>query len=215
MSAATMRSPQFPAVIKQEIAQTEMPSALERAKAALAECWSLDVAKGIADEAKAIARYAAEKKGAEDLLRMARQIQVRAFRRIGQLLKDFKGKLPGAPLAIENVSLRIAAMSEQEFERALAEDRGSSPHLFVQTYSPRPPAQYKGNFRMHRCDAQIYSANGAINSFLAFARTTNAGEIAQRFVLEPSYYRSLRSRVQEIVEWLDEFEQHLPKGKTP
>jgi hypothetical protein len=104
-----MRLPrqQLPAVIKAALPQVQASTALERAKQALAECLNIDEARGIADEAKAIARYASEKKGAEDLLRLARQIQIRAYRRIGQLLRDHKDKFHMN--SMEHTAIRIAS----------------------------------------------------------------------------------------------------------
>ena len=212
-----LRSPSLPAVIKQEIANTPMPSALERAKAALAECINLDQAKDIANEAKAIAQYAMEKKGAEQLLRMARQIQIRAFRRIGQLLKQFKTKLPRAPLAMENVAIRIASMDQGDFERALADDNGSAPFTFIQKYAPKtaPPARFRDHaFSATAPDPQLMVTNqfnSAIGNLLLFARKHSAPEVAQQFRGNAPFSRGLREGVRELQDWLDEFEQHLPR----
>lgn len=205
------RLPQFPTVISQEIANAPASAALERAKAALAECISLDQAKGIANEAKAIASYAMEKKGAGELLRMARQIQIRAFRRIGQLLKDYKGKLPSQPLAMENVATRIAKMAQDYFEQSLAVDAGSSPSAFVNKFDPvkRPPAQFRSSGRAWE-PARTFNH---LHVFIVFIKTATPRDYALTFKDSGvSYLKLLRSSVRETQEWLDKFEQHLPKG---
>jgi len=217
------RLPQLPAVIKQEIANAPASSALERAKAALRECINIDQAKEIADEAKAIARYAAEKKGAEDLLRMARQIQVRAFRHIGQLLKQYKGKLPKAPMAMENVALRISSMDESSFERALAEDNvGLGPNAFAYRHIPRPPPVYSSDpkdvakraRRLARmaADGDSNRTNWALRNFHNFIKTIPAQEAAA--VFEDLKERArIREQIRELQDWLDELERWLSKRK--
>jgi hypothetical protein len=221
-----MRLPrqQLPAVVKAELPQVRASSALERAKQALAECLSVDEAREIADEAKAIAKYATEKKGAEDLLRLARQIQIRAYRRIGQLLRDHKEKF--AINSMEYTAIKIASMEEVSFEMALAsEARGVGPHEFARQHVPRPPPIFKEETpegrarRIARWQKQMgaekaESINVEIVNFHAFIKQCTPLSAAAIFESRAEK-RRVREQIRELQDWLDELDRQLkiPGGK--
>ena len=214
----------LPALIRADVTQARASSALERAKQALTECLDLDEVKEIADEAKAIARYAVEKKGAEELLRLARQIQIRAFRRIGQLLKGYKGTRFHL-MSMESTALRIASMEEGAFERALAGEKDlRSPHTFAQTYIPRPPPVYVdtpeakakrearwGNRFAHALEAKTSAVNSKIAGFHSFTQQYSALEAAQ--VYNAYERRRVRKQLAEIQDWIDEMDRQLRRVK--
>lgn len=64
------------------------------AKTALAECAKIDEVKDWADKAAALKAYAAQRDD-EELLTAAKKIQLRANRRMGQLLKEIEPGKPG------------------------------------------------------------------------------------------------------------------------
>lgn len=65
-----------------------LPQAYERAKVALSQCSEVDECKDWADKAHALASYAKQAND-ETLMKYAKRIQHRAFRRAGELLKQF------------------------------------------------------------------------------------------------------------------------------
>lgn len=78
----------LPALVRDGAAT--LPQTYQRARAALVECQEVDECKDWADRAQALASYA---KQAEDdeLYQIARRIQGRAVRRVGELLAEFQG----------------------------------------------------------------------------------------------------------------------------
>jgi hypothetical protein len=80
----------LPALSKQLIDKTELPARYKAARKALQECSRLDELKDISDKHAAIAHYAKQIKD-DSLLYYAERIKLRAFERIGELLKEIPG----------------------------------------------------------------------------------------------------------------------------
>lgn len=79
-----------PAITQQiNIKAASLPVTYEKARSALSECFKLDECKGWADKAKALASYAKQADD-DELYKMARRIQGRAVRRVGELLQEFQ-----------------------------------------------------------------------------------------------------------------------------
>jgi hypothetical protein len=208
---------QLPAAIKAALPQVQASSMLERAKQMLIECITVDMARGIADEAKAVASYYAEKKGAEVLLRMARQIQIRAYRRIGQLLKDHRDEF--RKNSMEHTAIRIASLEEASFEGALVTEEILTPTTFAQKYIPRPPPAFKEETpeaKARRWQQQMAQAaeeeynsiNDEIVSFHCFIKETLATSAAAIFETRAEK-RRVRDQIREIQEWLDELDRRI------
>ena len=123
------------------IGEAALPHTYEVARRALVECSRVDECKDWADKAAALASYARQADD-DELYRMARRIQGRAVRRVGELLKTFqtgpKGGHPfrngggsspvsqrAAALAAgmskdqEKQAVRIANLPEGDFEAAI------------------------------------------------------------------------------------------------
>jgi len=82
---------QLPAEIAKAVSTARLPEIYKKAKAALAECESLDECCSWADKAAAIASYARQADDPE-LENYARRIRLRANRRLGELLLKYDGR---------------------------------------------------------------------------------------------------------------------------
>ena len=102
-----------------------LPKSYEAAKAALANCTSLDECRDWADKAEALASYARQADDAT-LVQYAHRIQARAVRRCGELLKQFDGR--GRPAENVEGDHNILPPSRKQ----VAERAGISPHQTAQ-----------------------------------------------------------------------------------
>src|SRR6266487_3590629 len=131
---------QLPAEIADLVGSARLPQSYERAKQALAECDRIDECKDWGDKAAALASYARQ---ADDpvLEKYARRIRLRAYRQLGELLREIKPSKGGRPSKTcadvpassrsqaardaglsrdqQVTALRIAAIDEDEFEAAV------------------------------------------------------------------------------------------------
>ncbi len=140
-----------------KIPKAELPQRYEAAKAALERCVLVDECKEWADQSAAIASYARQSKD-DALERLAVRIRARAIRRCGELLKAIepsKGGQPtrgGDPLSRgaaadraglsrdqRRTALRVASVSEADFEAAVESDRPASiPQLAALGITRKP-----------------------------------------------------------------------------
>ena len=70
-----------------------LPKSYEAAKAALANCVSIDECKDWADKAAALASYAKQAND-EEMMKMVARIRARAIRRVGEFLKQIEAETP-------------------------------------------------------------------------------------------------------------------------
>lgn len=121
-----------------------LPQAYERAKVALSQCSQVDECKDWADKAHALASYAKQAND-ETLMKYAKRIQLRAYRRAGELLKQFDGRhgqnLPNSKSIGDNTfsqsqaakeaglskhqkdtSVRVANVDEDKFNKQVDSD---------------------------------------------------------------------------------------------
>jgi hypothetical protein len=80
--------PVFPIAGVAAIDHTKLPELYLKARAAMSECHRIDELKSIRDKHSAIAHYAEQAKD-KSLLWFAKRIQLRAFERIGEILREF------------------------------------------------------------------------------------------------------------------------------
>lgn len=126
-----------------DVASARLPATYEAAVLAIRECARMDECKDWADRAAAMASYAKQAQD-ETLLKMARRIQLRAYDRCGELLKEYEapanqheaarareGGLPSRSEAAETAglteherktALRIASVKDAEFETLVESD---------------------------------------------------------------------------------------------
>jgi len=139
----------LPADIKRRMATVPFPVNWETAKKALANCYQVDEAKAYKDKADGIACYAKQIKD-DTLLRIARDIQSRALRKIHELLDEhYKGKRPnairdstGVSVVSQRMARHLAAIPEDKFEKILKEE-SLSPGNIIAKYNPLPPSKRK------------------------------------------------------------------------
>jgi len=151
-----------------------LPVRYEAARSAIAACDRLDECQDWADKAAALASYAKQAND-DELVHMATRIQLRAVRRCGELLRAIEPSPGGRPSETrggdppslsrsqaahdaglsrdqKRTALRVAAVPEEEFERAVeAErptvtamaDRGTRKQPEVDLLEGRDPKDFK------------------------------------------------------------------------
>lgn len=195
-----------------------VPIEYERACKDLEACQTIDEAKYFSDKADALATWAKIYKNDKAGL-AAKKLKLHAFRRMGILAGELRPnsakknsvgqsvKAPGPRslllekgVSFNNASYarQIAMLPEREFSRAMALPRPPTPSGLCRTMRREGSSSWK------------LIANNLMG-FRAFCRRTLAGVTARN--LEPSEISDARSIINECVEWLDEFEQHMPKEK--
>lgn len=129
-----MRVSSLPAIIKRQIPTAPLPLNYEAAKIALKACVDVDEAKEWADRATAIASYARQIQD-RSLHDLAKRVELRAIRRLGELIGDDAG--PARELGMTKWRIRgarkIAALPLHEFEAAIENPRVPSFSEFSNT----------------------------------------------------------------------------------
>lgn len=192
-----------------------MPVEYETAVKALAECITLDEAKYWDNKADALAAWA-KIYHSSDAERKAKQLKLHAYRRMGQLAAELRpvkyvggrpGPSPGPrSLLIESglsvgaarAAAALSAMPKDALSRELERPRPRSPINFTQKAAATS-----------RSSAEWVSAREALMSVRAVLRRHNPRELAAQ--LDGKAADMARQTAMELTEWLDEFEQHLPK----
>lgn len=192
-----------------------VPVEYERAVAALVECRTLEEAKYWDNAADALAAWAKIYKS-EQVEREWRALKLHAYRRMGQLggikqptvLKGipgpngFQGSNPGPAAYLRDHGLnrgqanwarRLALMDENEFNRI--------------SNLPRPPSPAKIQ-SLGNSNWTIFAQKG-FYSFSSVISRSKAHETAK--LVDKRDAESVRSIAKRMIDWLDEFEQHLPK----
>jgi hypothetical protein len=85
---------QVPMEIVQAVKSASLPVVYERAKQALMECEKIDECLEWADKAAALASYARQAEDVE-LENLSKRIRARAYRRVGEMLKEIPSGKPG------------------------------------------------------------------------------------------------------------------------
>lgn len=199
-----------------------VPVEYEQAVKALQACLTLDEARYWSNKADALAAWAKiwhnDQAGAE-----SKRLKLHAYRRMGELAYELrpnlgtggqrnrnghKGTVPGAPsLLIDNgltkasatAAVKLARMSSKEFQQLIG--------------GPRPPAplvvltQRRGGSESWKL--MVYQPGANIARCRTFCRGHDPKKLA--LGLLDDEVRKARDMVVEIAEWLDAFEQALPK----
>lgn len=206
-----------------------VPVEYEQAVAALQQCVDLDEAKYWENKADALAAWARIYRDDEVGLK-AKKLKLHAYRRMSQLAMELRpggpavrkgaqgcaGHLPGPrSLLIEHGvgpqkatdMMRIGRMPEGKFQEAVRQAR---PVRFVSTDS----RGLRGNYRTSS-EGWIWLTRHETSDGLRLGRVRDrmlkrrAKDVAAQ--ISPGEVKAARTLVQQIQEWLDEFEQYLPK----
>lgn len=208
-----MNIQQLPAEVKRQIPSAKLPVQYEEACKSLAECRSLDEALFWGNKADALAAWAKLYKSEQAAVE-AKRLKLHAYRRMGEIAeqirptetKNYKGlgrPIGARSLLIEHglkpsqseTALRISRINRKQFESIVELTplsvhgvskslRGGSREWRLLTTEARSPQQFRGFCRKHSAKQ------------LASALTESERALAKEIVTE-------------IIEWLDEFEQHL------
>jgi hypothetical protein len=215
----------LPASVKANIPTAKIPVQYEQACKALAACESIDEAKEWDTKADALAAWARIYKS-DQAAAQARSLKLYAYRRMGKLSAELRpryrmvkekgedrarGSLPGPRSALMELGLnnretqqirRIANLPEKTFEKLATMERPPSPaHIYNRLTVPGTDAWKK----------IAASGGGCIMIFRSFCRT-NSDAAALARGLSADEARMARAMVRECSDWLDNFEQHLPKA---
>lgn len=227
--AMNLRS--LPVVIRQQVATADLPVNYEAAKAALAACVQLDECKEWANRMAAIASYARQSKD-DSLESMASRIRLRALRRVGELLSELSSSSRGPRQGIRsdrrcavdanNITageaarlVRIAGIPKQDFESRVEATPTPSLRQLDPGWSAVLVKQVSGATSEINSYTQLQQALAPLVQMIVDERTP-AKEVARRIVrlgLPAEYLEGLRHAAIDVGEWLDEFEQALPKAQ--
>ena len=187
-----------------------MPVEYEEAVRALHACVTLDEAKYWDNKADALAAWAKIYRST-DAERYAKQLKLRAYRRMGELAQELRPGRVGAgrgnlgPLSVlrENglnqpasrSAMALARMSPEMFRKEMGRDRIRSPNT-VRTFTHSPAGS----------DAS-HTAYVGLMALRCNLRKCTPHQLASEIGIGPK--RTMRDVVREIGEWLDEFDRIL------
>lgn len=196
-----------------------VPVEYEAACKALAECVDLDESKCWADKADALAAWA--KIYHDDKVAVtSKRLKLKAYRRMGEIAAELRprkilrgqdgrslGNAPGpVTLLVEKGGLTKGAA---ENARRLARMPLAKFDEIVNLAIPPGPnlaGKMSGSSDIWQLLTQ---SNMGLMKFRSFCRGNQAKALARGLYLNEA--TAARSAVLEVQEWLDEFEQHLPK----
>jgi hypothetical protein len=190
-----------------------VPVEYESAVTALQACITIDETKYWSDKADALAAWAKIYRN-DDIGRKARQLKLHAFRRMGALageLSPTKNNVDGkggrsGPVAY----LKKQGMSQTNARAARQLSLTEQSRFDSLVARPRPPSPTTALSFI----ADVTESWQAIRHPLAQMRSIVKAERSAREVaraLSKDEAAKAREVTREIIEWLDEFEQHLPK----
>jgi hypothetical protein len=191
-----------------------VPVEYEQAVKALQACVTLDEAKHWSDKAEALAVWARIYHN-DEVGRKARALKLHAWRRMGQLAAllrpqlSQKGKRGGVPgpisLLVERGICRghaqmmrnLAKATDEKFQSAVTAAKPPSPWYFTCITQGNPSA---GSARLRQ---------SGYPQFRSFCKNSDPVEVAR--ALRGDEIGRIRDEVIAVMEWLDSFENALPK----
>jgi hypothetical protein len=200
-----------------------MPAAYETARLALRQCTRVDECKDWADRAAALASYAKQAED-EELLKMARRIQVRAVDRCGEILgeiekahganQNIKGGNPPKVQTRKNAAdeaglspdqaktaLRVHNVPRDEFEVAVESDNPPTVTTLAERGKQSRPAKPLLDLG-ERTPAEFEAATQLIGAVDYFFRTIGAVDLTLAVRgCRPEERTNLRARAGELINW--------------
>lgn len=211
-----MQLSRLPAVIRRQIPSAPLPINYEAAKKALAECVSVDEVKEWQDRAAAIASYARQIKDGS-LQDLARRVQLRALRRLGELIGDDwrlwdAAKRNGLTKGRVRAAKKVASIPIEEFEKTIEKPMVPSVTWFADSLINQRTTDHQWRVE------DISDHYRRMRNLLSYIETAMQGfeqdGWRERMVsLKINEAPKLRERLVRVTEWLDEYEQRLPKGE--
>lgn len=208
-----------------------MPVNYEAARKAIALCVEIDECKDWADKAAAIASYAKQSRDAT-MRDAATRIQLRAEERLGELLAsipkgtaifsheknkmvpNYNGKWATARRAgVTNAqyyrATHIAAVPKKKRDKAIEASPPIRPHVLA-AMSVKLAPDTSGR-KSEPSYAHVH-AGGEVGRLIRYGHLHPARQSGVETSLDDANY--IRKHFRKLVEWLDEFEQCLPKGAS-
>lgn len=195
-----------------------MPVQYEQALQALQECIDLDEAKIWDNKADMLAAWAKMFHHPE-AERKAHALKLHAYRRMDQLSRELrpnpevrKGQYryqPG-PRSL----LREAGLTRAQAGAAATLGKMTTEKFDELVNLPRPPSPMTADrqsrpFNKSEAWRKLVWSGASLSGFRGFCRANPAKELARALTSEEGH--SARIYITDIQEWLDEFEQYLPK----
>lgn len=214
-------------VVNQRLKAAQIPVVYLDAVRALAACRSIDEGKYWANKADALAAWAKifqNKTAAVE----AKRLKLFAYRRMGLLagelqetinsaLQSRSGRKPGARRQLAksglthneaNAAVTVARMTEAEFAAEIERNspRAASTFKRLGMFLGRTgvPVKHSDSYFLIRAKLSV---------LLAFMRSVEPTAFGASFGSED--VAAIRPAIVELQEWLDAFEQHLPKANAP
>jgi len=206
----------LPTTIRERMKTTAMPIVYEEACKALAACRTLDEAKYFSDKSDVLAAWAKIYKSDQAALE-SRRLKLHAYRRMSELADELRpntrpipdrGQQPG-PVSLlmtqgfsksqTGTIRRVGSIPEKEFQKIIGAPHCPSP-LMINAVRKTGSDSWKA----------LRHVSSGIGDFRSFCRRHPAKAFAHDLL--PDEAIKARELVREIQDWLDEFEQHLPKG---
>lgn len=204
----------LPAAIKRRSEQLEMPVLYREALAALERCTTMDEGKYYADKADALAAWA-KIYGSDEDARAAARLKLKAYSRMGKLAEELRpiksngyrlGLEPGPTTLLMEHGLskhhaayarRLSKLENGDREKfAKVIEAAKSPSGAVLQVGVTGSTERWGKYRQ------------AMMSFRGYCRNNDAS-LAKSFSRDEAI--KAKEMVVEVWEWLDAFEQALPK----
>lgn len=223
----------LPTYVEMKVSDSILPVEYTAACTAIARCRSIDETKHWSDKADALAAWAKIYRNAE-AEREAKRLKLHAFRRMNDLANEIqprtylrgpgtKGKAqqdgPRALLRKHGLSetaaqqiRRIGGLPQTQFDALIASEKPpgvtKAAALGVGIIAPARSSAAWRELRDGRLTGSI-SLSRFVN---AFCRNRNPKQLAEGLL--PGEVRAARKLCTKAIEWLDEFEQHLPKESS-
>lgn len=203
-----------------------VPVEYESAITALIACMSIDDAKYWSDKSDALAAWAKIYKQ-DETGRQAKRLKLHAFRRMGEIAAELQGdrpsrgrgnKGPGTTLIASGLSarnataaVRLSRAPQPKFntlvERAVSVGRANSELIGVSGANYRRSSD---SWRWLTSTTAPENSTPHLLSVRSALRRRAAKEVAAG--ISDGEIIAARSLAVELMEWLDEFEQYLPKS---
>lgn len=217
----------LPVVIRDQIPHARLPVNYEAAKIAIIECAKVDECKEWVDKAAAIATYA--KQACDNSLKDAAiRIQLRAESRLGELLLEYdeqrkksKERLPtksefardnGVSYALERVVIPMARVPRETRDELIeATPPVKRAELSQLGITPKPDSFFiERRRREEQGRVNYYKIHfNEVVKFIKWTKDNDARESAQEVPHKELQW--VKDQLPKLLDWLDEFEQHLPK----
>jgi hypothetical protein len=196
-----------------------VPIKYEEACKALVECQSIDDAKYFSDKADALAVWAKIYSNDEAGLE-AKKLKLHAYRRMSQLADELRpqekskrtgrGAPNGPPSLLREKGFsqtavgamrKLGRLPEHKFEQLIKLPSPPSPTSFSQTVALSGSKSY-----------EEFTRQSGVYNLRAFCNKNGARDVAKG--MSESEGKRCRVIAKGLLDWLDEFEQHLPKGEA-